>query len=293
MSDFSDKLKAGDFVVSSEIGPPKGVHLEHCLGEAEHMRDRVTAINVTDIQSAVMRVGSMAVCHMLKERGMEPILQMVCRDRNQLALQSDLLSAVALGIENVLCLTGDHNVMGDHKDSKPVFDLDSVGLLETVTTLMGGHDLAGGELEGDPPVLFPGAVVTPDAEPLEPQLIKMQKKIKAGARFFQTQAVYDSKKFHAFMNEADKFGAPVLLGIVVLKNAGMANYMNKFVAGVNVPAELIDELKADPDKTKSGETGCEIAARTIRECRDCCQGVHIMPLGWDDKVPHILDLAGL
>ena len=293
MSAFSDKLQAGDFVVSSEIGPPKGVHVEHCLDDAEHMRDRVTAINVTDIQSAVMRVGSLAICHLLTHRGIEPILQMVCRDRNQLALQSDLLSAVALGVENVLCLTGDHNVLGDHKESMPVFDLDSVGLLETVQILMGGHDLAGNELEGEPPTFFPGAVVTPAGDPLEPQLIKMEKKVNAGARFFQTQAVYDSAQFHEFMKQAETFGAPVLLGIVVLKNAGMANYMNKFVAGVSVPQELIDELKADPEKTKSGQTGVEIAARTIRECKDCCQGVHIMPLGWDDKVPAILDLAGL
>jgi 5,10-methylenetetrahydrofolate reductase len=292
MSRLSEKLLRGELVITSEIGPPKGTNVQKCLEEAEHVRHRVTAINVTDLQSAAMRLGSMVTCHLLLDRGIEPVFQMVCRDRNRLALQSDLLSASCLGIENVLCPTGDHTTLGDDPNAKPVFDLDSVSLLHAATTLMQGKDLAGNELDGSPK-FFLGAVVTPGANPLEPQLIKMEKKIAAGARFFQTQAVYDVAAFERFMNEAKPFGTKVLAGIVILKSVGMARYMNENVAGVNVPEHLIDELKKNKEKTKSGQTGVEIAARLIRDIKDLCDGIHLMPLGWDDKVPQILDLAGL
>ncbi len=209
MSRLSDALSDGSFVITSEIGPEKGTNLEKCLNDAELIRDKVVAVNVTDNQSAVMRVGSLAVCHLLKERGIEPVFQMVCRDRNRIALQSDLLSASVLGIENVLCLTGDHNVLGDHNESKPVFDLDSVQLLEAVSSLNNGYDLAGHELNGTPK-LFPGAVVTPGLDPIEPQMIKMEKKIKAGARFFQTQAIYETRQFEDFMKKVGNFKVPVL-----------------------------------------------------------------------------------
>ena len=292
MSKLSEKLSNGEFVITSEIGPPKGTNVEKCLEEAEHVKDRVTAINVTDLQSAAMRVGSLATSHLLIERGIEPVFQMVCRDRNRLALQSDLLSAACLGIENVLCPTGDHTTLGDDPDAKPVFDLDSVSLLNAATTLMNGKDLAGNELDGSPN-FYLGAVVTPGADPLEPQLIKMEKKIAAGAKFFQTQAVYDVDEFAKFMDQAKAFNTKVLVGIVILKSVGMARFMNKNVAGVNVPEPLIDELKQDKEKTKSGQTGIEIAGRLIKDLKDMCDGVHLMPLGWDDRVPEILDLAGL
>jgi len=292
MSKLSEALASGQFVVTGEIGPPKGVNIEKCLEDAEHLRGKVVAINVTDIQSAVMRVGSLATCRLLLDRGLEPILQMVCRDRNRLALQSDLLSAHVLGIENVLCLTGDHNVLGDHPDSKPVFDLEAVGLLQACTGLMEGHDMAGNELDGAPK-LFPGAVVTPGAEPLEPQIIRMEKKIKAGARFFQTQAVYDVEQFARFMDQVRGFGVPVLAGIVLLKSVGMARFMNANVSGVNVPERLINRLKKDKQKTKRGETAVEIAVELINELKGLCQGVHIMPLGWDHLVPEIIERAGL
>jgi 5,10-methylenetetrahydrofolate reductase len=292
MSNLSEALESGEFVVTGEIGPPKGVDLEGCLEDAEHLRNRVAAINVTDIQSAVMRVGSLATCRLLVERDLEPVFQMVCRDRNRLALQSDLLSAHVLGIENVLCLTGDHNVLGDHPDSKPVFDLEAVGLLQAATGLMDGKDMAGEELKGSPK-FFLGAVVTPGADPVEPQIMRMEKKIEAGARFFQTQAIYDTDRFADFMGQVDGFDVPVLGGIVLLKSAGMARFMNKNVSGINVPDHLIDRLKADKEKTKSGETAVEIAVETIRSLKDLCQGVHIMPLGWDHLVPEIIDRAGL
>jgi len=292
MSNLSEALARGEFLVTGEIGPPKGTNIEKCLEDAEHLRGKVTAINVTDIQSAVMRFGGLATCHMLVERDLEPVFQMVCRDRNRLALQSDLLSAHVLGIENVLCLTGDHNILGDHPDSKPVFDLEAVGLLQCVQTLMEGRDMAGNELDGAP-TFFPGAVVAPGSEPVEMQIIRMEKKIAAGAKFFQTQAVYDVDQFADFMGRVEGFGVPVLCGLVLLKSVGMARFMNANVSGVNVPDRLIARLKADKEKTKSGEAAIEIAVETIEGVKDLCQGVHIMPLGWDHLVPDIIDRAGL
>ncbi len=292
MPKFKESLEGGQFVVTSEVGPPKGVNINKCLDEAASIKKRVTAFNVTDLQSAVMRFGSLATCRLLLERGMEPILQMTCRDRNRLALQSDLLSAYGLGIENVLCLTGDHQQLGDHQESKGVFDLDSVQLLEAAKTLEQGKDLAGHELDGSPE-FFLGAVATPEFEPLELHIIKLQKKVEAGASFFQTQAVYDTEKFKQFVKQIRGLNVPVMAGIVILKSAGMARYMNENVAGVKVPEQFIEQLKQDKQKAKSGETGIEIAVRTIKEIKDYCNGIHIMALGWEDKIPAILDEAGL
>jgi len=292
MTRMKKALSAGKFVVTSEVGPPKGVNVGKCIEDAAALKERITAFNVTDLQSAVMRFGSLATCRLLLERGLEPILQMTCRDRNRLALQSDLLSAYGLGIKNVLCLTGDHQKLGDHQEAKGVFDLDSVQLLHTATTLQRGRDMAGHELDGAPE-FFLGAVVTPESEPLELQIIKMEKKIKAGAQFFQTQAVYDTEKFKEFIKQVAHLNVPIMAGVVILKSAGMARYMNANVAGVNVPEELIEELKKDKEKTKTGRTGVEIAVRIINEVKDYCQGVHLMALGWEDKLPAILDGAEL
>ncbi|MBN2119789.1 MAG: methylenetetrahydrofolate reductase [Candidatus Omnitrophica bacterium] len=291
MSLLKEKLDKGEFVVTSEIGPPKGVDIKECLAEAEHLKGRVAAINVTDNQSAVMRFGSLAACALLKEKDMEPVFQMVTRDRNRLALQSDLLSAYTLGVENVLCLTGDHPVLGDHPQAKPVYDLDSVQLLQAAKGLNEGKDMVGNPLESSPS-FFLGAVVTPGAEPLEPQIIKMEKKVQAGARFFQTQAVYQADRFADFMDKVKHLKVPVLAGIVLLKSAGMAKFMNKNVAGVNVPEDLIDEMSS-VSKEDRPKKSIEIAARLIKQLKPLCQGVHIMPLGWDKYVPQLLDELGL
>jgi len=289
MSNLSEALKSGKFTVTAEIGPPKGVDIEEMLKDAELLKDRIDAINVTDQQSSVMRLGSLATCRLLQERGLEPVFQMTCRDRNRIALQADLLSASVLGIENVLALTGDYVSLGDHPDAKPVFDLDSVSLLETAVLLQQGQDLAGKELKGSPN-FFLGAVVTPGANPLEPQIIKMKKKVKAGAQFFQTQAIYDPGQFETFMKEIEGLGVPVLVGIVMLKSAGMARFMNKSVAGVHVPDSLIEEMDAAENKR---EKSIEIAARLISDMKDLCQGVHIMAIGWEKMVPAVLDAAKL
>lgn len=289
MSKLKDALQSGKFVVTAEVAPPKGVDVSEMLENAELLHKRVDALNVTDQQSSVMRLGSLASCHLLKEKGVETIFQMTARDRNRIALQSDLLSAYVMGLENVLCLTGDYVTLGDHPQAKPVFDLDSVGLLRAARQLEKGRDMSDKELKGTPK-FFLGAVVTPGANPLEPQLFKMEKKVAAGAQFFQTQAVYEPAKFESFMKYAQQFKIPVLVGIIPLKSVGMARFMNKNVAGVHVPEELIEELGKAEDKYKKT---LEITARLTKQMKPMCQGVHLMAIGWEKKVPEILDAAGL
>ena len=222
---ITELFERGEFVVSAEVGPPKGIHIEHLLEEAKTYLSGITAVNVTDNQSSVMRLGSLAVCKALKDEGLTPIFQMTCRDRNRIALQSDLLSAAMLGIENLLLLTGDHTKMGDHPQAKPVFDLDSVSLLHTVRKLEEGEDLGGNKLVGEPPKFAKGAVVSPCSDSVDAQLAKMERKVRAGADYFQTQAVYEPEKFIKFMEKAKQFGKPVQLGIVIPKSAGMAKFM--------------------------------------------------------------------
>lgn len=285
-------LEARQFVITAEVGPLKGTDITEVKEVAQLLRGRVGAANVTDQQSSVVRLGSLATCHLLKEEGLDPIFQVTCRDRNRLALQSDLLSASVLGIENVLAITGDLPSLGDHPQAKPVYDLDSVQLLWVIKRLNEGYDMVGNELKGKPN-FFPGAVVNPGADTeaaFELQLMKMEKKIEVGAKFFQTQAIYDIDTFAKFMKRVEGFNIPILAGIIPLKSAGMARFMNKNVAGVSVPEELIDKMAKAEDKAR---TGIEIAANMIKELKGMCQGVHIMPIGWEKKVPAILDAAGL
>lgn len=286
---LSELFKKGKFAITAEIGPPKGVDIKEMIEDINLIKGKVDAINVTDQQSSVMRIGSLATCVIIKQQGGEPILQMTCRDRNRIALQSDLLSATVLGIENVLCLTGDYVSLGDHPEAKPVFDLDSVSLLYTAKKLMEGKDLAGKELLGSPSFCL-GATVTPCAEPLEPQIIKLEKKVKAGAEFIQTQAVYEPERFAKFIDQVKYLNVPIMVGIVLLKSAGMARFINKNVAGVFVPDNLIKEMEEAENKVKKS---IEIAARLIKEMKGMCQGVHIMAIGWEKKVPQVLEAAGL
>ncbi|MHC4503650.1 MAG: methylenetetrahydrofolate reductase [Planctomycetota bacterium] len=298
MSKLQESLASGKFTVTGEIGPPKGTNIAPALHEAdEYLKDKVVAVNVTDIQTAVMRLGSLPVCHFLVDHGMEPIFQMVTRDRNRLALQSDLLNASVMGIENVLALTGDHTLMGDHHEAKPVYDLDSVGLLQAMTMLEKGTDM-GRDMKGKPneldgtPEFFKGCCVTPCADEVEPQILKLEKKVAAGAQFVQTQAVYDPKAFEDFMKRIEHIKVPILVGIVMLKTAGMAKYMNRSVPGVVVPKDLIKGL-SDADKKERAKVSVKICGRLVREMKDMCQGAHLMTLGWDKYVPDILAEAGL
>ena len=290
---ITEAFERGEFAVTAEVGPPKGIHIEGLLEEAKTYLSDITAVNVTDNQSSVMRLGSLGVCKALKDEGLTPIFQLTCRDRNRIALQSDLLSAAMLGIENLLLLTGDHTKMGDHPQAKPVFDLDSVSLIHAVKQLESGVDLGGNQLVGEPPKFAKGAVVSPCSDSVDAQLAKMERKVAAGADYFQTQAVFEPEKFIKFMEKAKQLGKPVQIGIIIPKSVGMARFMNANVAGVHVPEDMINELKADKEKTKAGITGVEIAARIIRECKPYCQGVHIMALGWESKVPEVLKLAGI
>jgi len=291
MSTLKDKLNNGSFVVTGEIGPPKGTTIEKPLEKAELIKENIVAVNVTDQQSAVMRAGSLATCSLLHNRGIEAVYQLTCRDRNRLALQSDLLSAWILGIENVLCLTGDHPALGDHPEAKPVFDFDSVQLLQAASTLNSGKDFSGHDLEGSPD-FFLGAVVSPGADPIEPHIIKMRKKVAAGAKFFQTQAVYDAERFGEFVDKVKDFQVPVIAGVVILKSAEMAKYMNANVAGITVPDSLIEAMEKT-EKPDLKKRAVEIAGRLIRQVKPFCQGVHLMTLGWEHLVPEIIEEADL
>ena len=290
---FKEALESGKFVVTSEVAPPKGTNLEQFKHHIELLKDKVDAMNVTDHQSSVMRYPSLGGAMMVKEMGGEVILQMTCRDRNRLALQADLLFASSRGIQNVLCLTGDSIILGDHKEAKSVFDMDSSQLLKTVRTLEGGKDLGGNDLDGG--VSFcAGAIVTPEADPLEPQLIKFEKKLEAGAEFIQTQAVYDLDKFKEFMDYARQFNVKILAGVILLTSAPMARFMNKNIAGVFVPQDLIDEMASAP-KGQALAKGIEITGRMIKRIYEekMCDGVHIMAIGKEDRVPEIMEAAGL
>ncbi len=293
VSRFKDALDSGKFVVTSEIAPPKGTNVESMLHHIDLLKDRVNALNVTDHQSSVMRFPSIGGCLAIKEQGGEPILQMTCRDRNRLALQAELLLAYTRGIRNVLCLTGDAVPVGDHKEAKGVFDLDSTQLLRTIRSMESGQDLGGNSLDGA--VEFcAGAIVTPEARPIEPQLVKFEKKIEAGAQFFQTQAIYDLDNFRKFMEYARQFPVKILAGIVLLSGARMAKYMTENVPGIFVPQDLIDELAAAP-KGEALAKGIEIAGRMIAALKkdSICDGVHIMAIGREEVVPDILAAARL
>jgi methylenetetrahydrofolate reductase (NADPH) len=290
---FREVLNSGEFVITSEIGPPKGTNIEKMLHHIDLLKDKVDALNVTDHQSSVMRFPSIGGCLAIKERGGEPILQMTCRDRNRLALQAELLFAYTRGIRNVLCLTGDAVVVGDHKGAKGVFDLDSAQLLKTIRQMESGKDLGENELDGA--VGFcAGAIVTPEANPIEPQLIKFEKKVEAGAEFFQTQAIYDLDNFAKFMEYARQFPVKILAGIVLLVSARMAKYMTENVPGIFVPQNLIDELASAP-KGEALNKGIEIAGRMIATLKEesICDGVHVMAIGREEVVPDILAAAGL
>jgi methylenetetrahydrofolate reductase (NADPH) len=287
-----EALESGKFAVTTEVGPLKGTDTTEIMEVAEILHGKIDGVNVTDQQSAVMRLGSLATCSLLVQKGLDPVFQMTCRDRNRIALQSDLLSAHVLGIKNVLVISGDFPTLGDHIDAKDVYDLDTEQLLWTISQMNNGHDLTGTELKGKTAFLA-GAVVKPVSDTdasFELQLAMMEKKISVGARFFQTQAVYEVSAFERFMKRAAQFKVPVLVGIIPLKSVGMARYMNKNVSGVFVPDQLIDEMGKAEDKTAKG---LEIAARLINDLKGLCQGVHIMAIGWEKKVPEILQLARL
>jgi len=289
MSKLADALSAGSFVVTSELNPPKGTDLTSLLDKAEMLKDVVDGFNLTDSHTSRMTMSPLAVARILVERGIEPILQVTCRDRNRLALQSDLLGAHALGINNVLCMTGDHPGTGDHPDATPVFDLEAIALLRGIASLEDGQDIGGNRLKGNLSI-FAGAVVNPGSPDLYKELRRMEEKIEAGARFFQTQTVYEPAAFEGFMRAVEQFRVPVLAGFIMLRSANMGRNFNANLPGVTVPDEILQEMdQAD----SAAQTSTEIAARIIKEIRPMCQGVHIMATGWESRIPQVLDAAGI
>ena len=286
---FSESLESGKFVVTAELNPPKGTDLRALLERAELLRGWVDALNLTDSAGANMTMSPIAAARELLGRGIEPIVQFTGRDRNRIALEADMLAASALGVTNLLCMSGDPPGAGDHPDAVGVFDLRAETLLDAASKLNAGTDLYGNRLSGTPR-LFPGAVVNPGADDQERELARMEEKVRLGAAFFQTQAVYDPAAFESFMSRAGRHGVPVLAGIIVLKSARMARFLNERLPGVHVPQPLIDEMEAAADP---GVAGVEIAARLIRDLRGMCQGVHVMAIGWEARIPAILAAAGL
>lgn len=289
MSQLRERLKQNRLVITTELGPPKGVDTAKSLQEAKAM-GAVDAMNVTDLQGGVMKLGSIALSRLLIEAGIEPVFQLTAASRNRLAVQSDLLSAYVLGIRNVLLLGGDPPKIGDHPDAKAVYDLDTMGLFQAAKSLKGGKDLAGKELEGAPSDLFIGGAANPVVEDLETERQKTLKKIELGCEFFQTQAVFDPPLYEKFLEKIGDVKRPFLVGIILLKSAKMAQFMNDHIPGIRVPAALIQEIDSAPDKKRKA---VEIAARIMKALKPMVQGFHVMPIGWGELVPEILDAAGL
>ena len=305
MSILKDALESGKFGVTAEMAPPKGCDFTEQMEAAELLRGKVHGVNVTDMQSASLKATGLGLCIKLKQAGVEPILQMTGRDRNRMALMGDALAAAAFGIDTMLALTGDHPVVGDCKDSKPVYDLDSVGILKMLSKMEEtGCDCGGNEIAGGAPSFYKGASVTPVYEPIFLQINKLRQKVEAGAMYIQTQGIFDLDTFKRFLDEVDKAGIKthIMAGIIPLKAAGMAKYMNENVPGIDVPQHMIDRLAAAAAEGKEkgvkglpAKVGMEMAAEMIAKIKDekLCDGVHIMAIGAEKNVPKILDMAGL
>lgn len=287
---LKDVLDEGQFAVTIEYNPPKGTNINGVLDNAKQLLGRVHGVNVTDNTAAVVRAGSLPVCRLLYELGHDPVMQLTCRDRNRIGMQSDLMGAHMLGIRNVLCLTGDYPTVGDHKEAKPVYDLDSVQVMQVVQGLNNGRDMVGNKLDGSTAFTI-GAAVTPEADLVGPVLAKFEVKVKAGAQFFQTQAIYNPDQFAAFMKAVRPFKVKVLAGILLLRNAKMAEFMNANIPGMSVPKDMIEELRAAGDKSE--DVGVEIAVRTIKAVRPHCDGVHIMAIKGIHRLGEIIAKAQL
>lgn len=291
-------LEKGKFAVTSECGPPRGANPEAIQKKAELIKNSVDAINVTDNQTSVVRMSSISSCIFLKQMGIEPIMQMVTRDRNRIAIQSDILGAAAHGIRNVLCLSGDHQKFGDNPSAKNVYDLDSIQLIQTLKQMRDEARFLGGDEIDTPPNMFIGAAANPFADPFEIRAPRLAKKVKAGVEFIQTQCIFNLDRFNRWMQEVRDRGLHekvfILGGVTPFKSAGMANYMKKNVPGMDVPDELIKRLKG-VEKEKQAAEGIKICVETIQGLKEIkgVKGVHIMAIEWEEKVPEIAEAAGL
>jgi len=297
-SNLEKVLKAGHFAFTGECGPPQGVNVEHLKEKAGYLKGCVDAVNITDNQTAVVRMSSWAASLILLQEGIEPNFQMVCRDRNRLAIQSDILGIYAHGIRNMLCLSGDHQKFGNHPDAKNVFDIDSMQLIHTVKTMRDNGTFLNGQDLDMPPRLFIGAASNPFAEPFEFRVHRLAKKIMAGADFIQTQCIYNMERFREFMKKAVDMGLDekcyILAGVTPMKSIGMARYMAKSVPGMDVPDSLIKRLQG-AGKGKVAEEGIKFALEQIEEFKEMkgIAGVHLMAIEWEHKVPEIAEKAGV
>jgi methylenetetrahydrofolate reductase (NADPH) len=288
---LKERLGSGKFVVAAELQPPKGNRLTDLLEQADRLRGRVDAIHIPDLENAIMRLGSLSVCTLLKARGTETIFTLSCADRNRLALQSDLLNASALGLDNVLILQGDSPSIGDHYEAKPVFDLDVLGLLGAAKRLQEGYDLAGNELQGKPQFCVGSQIrLRATSQDMDLEVTEMEKKIGLGVDFFITSSVYDAGLFETFMKKAAPLKVPIIAVVTLLKSVGMARYVNKHVEGASIPETAIDKLMKAPDKR---EASIEIAKEMIHRLKPLCQGIQIISIGWEQLIPAVLERAGL
>ena len=298
MSLLKSALEQGKFAITAEMAPPKGCDFSEQLEVAQVLRGKVHGINVTDMQSACLKASSLGLCIHLKNAGHEPILQITGRDRNRMAIMGDVLSAASFGIDTILALTGDHPVVGDCAQSKPVYDLDSVGILNMLSKMeQTGCDCGGNPLSATPK-LFKGACVTPVYEPMILQIHKLKQKVDAGAKYIQTQGIFDTESLKRFLDAVDRAGidVPIMAGIIPLKSAGMAKFMNANVPGIAVPQEQIDLLASAKERgIKASELGIDLAAKLIADIKNenLCPGVHIMAIGAERNVPVILEKAGI
>jgi 5,10-methylenetetrahydrofolate reductase len=287
MTDFASRLAQGAFVVTSELTPPKGINLSKMLETANSLKKNVDAFNITDSHNARMSLSPLAAAHALIQVGVEPILQMTTRDRNRIALQSDMLGAASLGVTNLVCMGGDPPHLGDHPDAKPVFDFSTQELINAAQKLTEGVDSTGNALN-EAPVLNIGAVVNPGADDLDLEIARLEEKIANGATFFQTQAIFDTAAFERFMHRVSGLGVPMIAGILPVKSAKMAEHMNNNVPGIDVPEEIIAAIDSSSDVKA---TSAEIAADIVQAIQSMCQGVHIMAIGWESLIPSILEQA--
>ncbi len=289
MSSFADAIKSGKFLVTAELNPPKGTDLSDLMKKAELLRGWVDAFNLTDSAGANMTMAPIAAAAKMKEAGFEPLIQMTSRDRNRIAEQGDMLASAALGVTTIVLMGGDKPDAGDHPEAKGVFDLDTIALLKTATALNAGKDMMGNNLKGKTSFSI-GATCNPGSSDVDKEVDRMKEKIEFGATFFQTQAVYDVEGFERFMEKAGKLGTPVIAGCIIIKSGQMARWMNENLFGVDVPQNLIDEMDATDDKNAKA---IEIGARLVSQLRQSAGGVHMMGIGWENRIPPILEAAGL
>jgi methylenetetrahydrofolate reductase (NADPH) len=297
-SNLEKVLRAGHFAFTGELGPPRGANAEEVRKKAAHLKGQVDSVNITDNQTAMVRMSSWAASLLLIQEGLEPNYQMVCRDRNRLAMQADILGASALGIRNMLCLSGDHCQFGDHPTAKGVFDIDSTQLIGMVRQMRDeGKFLSGADVDGRPRI-FIGAAANPFADPFEWRVHRLAKKVKAGVDFIQTQCIYNMPKWREFVRQANDMGLTekvfLLAGITPMKSLGMAKYMKGKVPGMDVPDEIITRLQGVP-RDKQAEEGIKIALEQIAEMKEMkgVSGVHLMAIEWEHRVPEIAERAGM